>query len=440
VLESSESKLVRAIGRWSLLALMLNSIVGSGIFGLPAAIAAKTGRQSPLVFLIAALGMGVIYACISEVGSRFRTTGGPYIYARVAFGRFIGIQVGWLNWLSRLASSAANVSLFGAYISALWPVLNQPAIRTLVLTGLVGLLAVANLRGVKIGVGVSNLLTAGKIGTLVSLVIVGLAYLLAHGRVAQPVHESYPLGTWLNSVLLVVFAYGGFENGLTPAGETSNPERDTPFAMLAALALCVPLYSAIQFVVVNVLANPSASERPLATVAHVVGGEVFSTAVAAGALLAVIGYLSAAMIACPRITLAFAEQQDFPRWFAAIHSRYKTPYVSILVYAALIWILGLSGSFIVNARLSAVPRLIIYALSCASLPVLRRKLPKAGKFRLPLGVVFPILGVIFCIAVLSRATKPEFLIAAIVIALAALNWVAVRLAKGEQFAKRSGST
>src|SRR5262249_21624461 len=113
---------------------------------------------------------------------------------------------------------------------------------------------------------------------------------------------------------------------------------------------------------------------------------------------------------------------------------------SILVYAALIWILGLSGSFVWNARLSAVPRLVIYALTCASLPVLRRKLPEASKFRLPLGVVFPILGVIFCIAVLSRATKPEFLIAAIVIALAALNWAAVRLAQGEQFAKRGPST
>ena len=419
---------------------MLNSIVGSGIFGLPSAIAARTGRQSPLVFLIAALGMGLIYACISEVGSRFRTTGGPYLYARAAFGSFVGLQVGWLNWLSRLASSAANVALFGSYVSSLSPVLGRPGMRVVVLTCLVGLLALANVRGVKIGVRVSNFLTAGKIGALAIFVIVGLGFLLTHGRVAQPFHESYSPGVWLNSVLLVVFAYGGFENALTPAGETTNPERDTPFAMLAALALCVPLYSSIQFIVVGVLANPGRSERPLAAVAQAIGGEAFSAAIAAGALLAVIGYLSAAMIACPRITLAFAEQQDFPRWFAAIHPRYKTPYVSILVYAALIWVLGLGGSFVWNARLSAVPRLIMYAVTCASLPVLRRKLPDASRFRLPLGVVFATLGVIFCVAVLTRATKPELLIAAAVIALAALNWAAVRPHRGEQFAKRGPST
>ena len=148
--------------------------------------------------------------------------------------------------------------------------------------------------------------------------------------------------------------------------------------------------------------------------------------IACGVLLSVVGYLAAGMIASPRILFAFAEQNDFPRWFAAVHSRYKTPHVSILVYAALVWALAMLGTFSWNARLSAVSRLITYTLTCAALPTLRWKNPGQAKFRLPWGPIFALIGIVFCVIVLSRADRAEVLVLGVTLIIALLNWIPVR--------------
>ena len=153
--QSETTNLVRAMGRWSLAALMINIMVGSGIFGLPSKVASLTGRQSPLAFVIAAGGIAVIAACFAEVASRFRESGGPYLYTRVVFGRLVGLQTGWLNWLSRLASSAANANLFPDYLAELWPRLREPFPRAIAVTLLLAVLTAVNVRGVKMGTGVS---------------------------------------------------------------------------------------------------------------------------------------------------------------------------------------------------------------------------------------------------------------------------------------------
>lgn len=428
--KSADATLVRAIGRWSLIALVVNSIIGSGIFGLPAAVAAKTGRLSPWSFALAACGMWVIYVCFAEVASRFRGTGGPYLYARTAFGSFVGLQVGWLNWLSRLASSAANVSLFAVYAASFWPRLGQPGWRMATVTVLIATLAVVNVGGVRLGAGVSNLLTASKLITLGVFITMGCAYLLTRGSPLPPAHEAYDANSWFSSLLLVVFAYGGFENALIPAGETKEPDRNAPVALFSALAVCTPLYVLIQLVVVQTVANPGMTERPLAVAARAFGGPGLATFIAAGAILSVLGYLAAAMIAVPRVTLAFAEQGEFPAIFARLHSRFKTPYVSIALYAALVWGLALAGSFSWNAKLSAVPRLVIYAISCASLPVLRRHAELKAAFRAPLGRALAALGICFCVALLLRASAAEVVIAGVVAVGAGLNWAALRFGMG----------
>ena len=133
--------LVRAIGRWSLAALVVNCVIGSGIFGLPSVLAALLGRASVLAVILAALAMGIIMACFAEVSSRFAQTGGPYLYAREAFGRFMGIQVGWLVWFVRLTACAANANLFVTYIGEFWPGATQPIPKLAILTALVGILA-----------------------------------------------------------------------------------------------------------------------------------------------------------------------------------------------------------------------------------------------------------------------------------------------------------
>ncbi len=215
-------ELVRAIGRWSLAALMVNIVIAGGIFGLPSAVAGILGGQSPIAYLIAAAGIGIIAACVAEVASRFQQAGGPYLYAKTAFGRFLGLQTGWFLLLTRISAAAAVANVFIDYLSGFWPQARGPATRLVILTILIGGLAAANVRGVRMGTRVSDFFTIAKLLPLVIFVVGGLLFIYVHGSPVPPVAESHPAGAWMNAVLLLIFVYGGFEAALIPAGEVKN--------------------------------------------------------------------------------------------------------------------------------------------------------------------------------------------------------------------------
>jgi basic amino acid/polyamine antiporter, APA family len=421
-----KSDLVRAIGRWSLAALMVNIIIGSGIFALPSTVAGILGGQSPIAYLIAAAGIGVIAACVAEVASRFQQAGGPYLYAKTAFGRFLGLQTGWFLWLTRISAGAAIANVFIDYLSAFWPQAKGPGPRFVILTILIGGLAAANIRGVKMGMRVSNFFTIAKLLPLVILVVGGLLFIYIHGSPVPPVAESHQAGAWIDAVLLLIFAYMGFEAALIPAGEVKNPARDAPVALMAALVIVTTVYCLVQVVVVHMLANSAQTGRPLSAAARVFGGSSMATIILVGALLSTFGGLAASMIATPRITFAFAEQGDFPRWFAAIHPRYQTPYISIVAFAVLLWALALMGTFRWNAALAASSRLFIYGMTCAALPMLRRKFPGKEGFHLPGGLAFTALGIAFVLVLVSRMGLAELAALAITAVISFLNWLAIR--------------
>src|SRR5579864_4876932 len=176
--------LVRAIGRWGLAALVINSIIGSGIFGLPAIVAADLGRQSPFAYLVAAGGVGIIMGCFAEVASQFRQAGGPYLYTRVAFGRLLALEVAWLHWLSRLTAAAAAINLFATYLAYFWPAAQRPLERALLAAAILLALTGVNLLGVKIGVYLSSVFTLAKIAPLLIFAAAGLLYGFAHPGVS----------------------------------------------------------------------------------------------------------------------------------------------------------------------------------------------------------------------------------------------------------------
>ena len=421
-------ELIRAIGRWSLVALVVNSIIGSGVFGLPSTVAGIIGNYSPYAVLAAGAGMSVIIGCFAEVASRFQQAGGPYLYARVAFGRLMGIQTAWMLWLGQVAAPAANANLFVIYLGEFFPHAKDPVPRALILTALVGLLTLINIRGVRAGARVSNVFTAAKLVPLFAVIVLGLFVLHQHHwAIATPPIASPGTSQWLKAMLLLVFAYGGFETALAPMSEAKNPRRDAPFALFTALLLCTVLYALIQWVVVGVLPNAALSQRPLADVARIAVGPVGAALVAIGALISFYGYLSAKILAMPRVPFALAEQGDFPKAFAAVHRRFHTPYVSILVFAAMIWGLALVGDFKWNVTLSAVARLLYYAVGCAALPILRRKQPEGASamFHLPAGNFFAALGVILCVILVTRVDFGQSLILVATIVLAFVNWAVV---------------
>src|SRR5437762_3818145 len=220
-------------------ALVINSIIGSGIFGLPSDLARLLGSASLYAVLLAGGAMGVIMACFAEVASRFTQTGGPYLYSRVAFGRLLGIEMGWMLWLVRLTAPAANANLFVSYLAEFWPSAKDPLPRAAVLTLLLGILAIINYRGVKAGTQVSNAFTVAKLLPLLIVIAAGLLYAVAGHHPTFTSKAPSETKAWLQAILLFVFAYGGFEGALIVMAEARNPRRDAPRALFTALITCI---------------------------------------------------------------------------------------------------------------------------------------------------------------------------------------------------------
>jgi basic amino acid/polyamine antiporter, APA family len=423
--KSSQPELVRAIGRWSMVALAINSIVGSGIFGLPAPVAGFVGRASPFAVLLAGAGMGVIIACYAEVASQFTATGGTYLYLRRAFGRLVGVEVAWLSLLSRITAIAAGVNLFVTYLGEFWPQATQPLPRLAIISAFIGGLAAVNYRGVGAGTLVSNVTVVAKLAALALVCAAGIAWLGAHAAVPPPAVNPSGDG-WLKAMLLLLFAYGGYEAALNPMGEARNPRGDVAFALFAALAIVTVLYSLLQWVVVGVLAEPAHSQRPLADVMRVIWGEPGAALISIGALISVYGYLSANMLTTPRGIFAPAQNGDFPALLAAIHPRWRTPYVSIVLFAVLLWGFSQFASFSWNVTLSAVTRVVYYAGICAAVPVLRRRQGEAAAFRLPGGLTLPLIGMVICVVLATRVDFGKSVILLATIAAGLINWALVR--------------
>jgi APA family basic amino acid/polyamine antiporter len=423
---SSTPGLVRAIGRWSVAALTVNCIIGSGVFGLPSVLAGLLGRSSILAVVASAAAMAVILACFSEVSSRFAQTGGPYLYAQEAFGRFMGIQVAWLVWIVRLTSCAANANLFITYSAEFWPPATTTAMKIVILTLLIGILAAINFLGVRVGTGVSTFFTVAKLGSLGLVAGVGMFYLLHNNPEILPPTISSSTNSWAQAIVLLIFAYGGFEAALISAGESKDPRRDMPFGLFAALITCTVIYGVIQWVVVGILPDPAHSQRPLADVARIVMGHAGAAVISMGALFSIYGYLSGNILATPRITFALAERGDFPSVFALVHKRFRTPYFSIIVFAVLVWLLARFGTFAGNATLSAGSRLFYYGVVCATLPALRAKERSPALVRIPGGKVIAILGVLICAGLLTQIEYNKSVVLVAAVAVAFLNWLAVR--------------
>jgi amino acid transporter len=368
-----------------------------------------------------------------EVASRFTREGGTYLYALVAFGRFAGIEMAWLTYLVRLTAAATNANLFVIYLAEFWPAATGPVAAPLLLALVLLPLAIANYRGVRGGVSTSSAFAVAKLLPLLFFVAAGL-FAIAVGRIGGPGPSvAASSGTWLEAILLLVFAYGGFEAALLPLGEARDPRRDAPIALFAALGICALLYGLVQVVVIAALTDPGASPRPLAAAAAVFLGPIGAALMAAGALVSVYGYLTAAMLNVPRLIYAMAAEGDLPRKLGAVHPRFRTPHVSVLLFATTVWIFAAAGSFFENLSLSAVSRLLTYGAVCVALVVLRRKERarhaevEPAWFRVPAGHLVAAVGLGFSAVLALRMNQRELMVLAGTLAAGSLHWIWMRL-------------
>lgn len=273
--------LVRALGRWDLTAAIVNGVIGSAVFSLPAALAGLAGGASPLAVLAAGLGIGAIVLCFAEVGSRFDQTGGPYLYTRSAFGAAVGFQVGWIQVWTRILSAGAVLNVLASSVGALVPAADDMAGRALTMICVVAWFTAVNLIGIRQAATTQNLFTLAKLAPLALLIVLGLvrfdATVLATQAVAAP--------RWTDAVLLLVFAYGGFESAVVAAGESRQPKRDMAFALLVGMGGVAAIYALVQLAVVGTLPHAADSSAPVAAALGVLLGPV---GLALGALAAIV--------------------------------------------------------------------------------------------------------------------------------------------------------
>lgn len=420
--------LVRALGRWSLAALVLNGIIGSGVFVLPGTVGGLLGWASLWAWLVAAALTAAMVFCFAEVASRFSESGGAYLFTREAFGPFAALQVGWLGYFVRAITAAVQANVFSTYLAEFFPWAGTRPGGLIVTSLFIGILAAINIRGVVSGARTSNGFAIVKLAPLIIFGILGLIWIASGKTVAPDPIAAAGLGGWMNALLLLMFAYGGFESSVIPLAEAKNPGRDMPFALLGTLALVTIFYMVAQLVVLATLPDPDAGNRALASSMRVMIGGGGAAFITIAALVSVYGWLASNMLTVPRLSMAMAERGDFPSLLARIHPTLRTPWVSILFFAVLSWVLANLSGLLQNLSLSAVSRLFVYGFVCASLPVFRRKDANGSsgvapaKFRAPMGLLLAAIGVGAAIALATRMNTREAVTMAVVVGLASLHW------------------
>lgn len=406
------------LGIWG---LAINGTIGAGIFSTPGNAAEVAGIYSPLLFLLCGLLLAPVVLSFAEVASSFRVTGGTVLYVQSAFGPLAGFQTGWAFYVARISASAANLSVIITTLAYFWPAADDPWPRRILLTLMCAMLTWVNIVGAKHAMRSLGLLTILKFVPLLAVALYGLTQFDSG---AFPFAETpTPSATTLGAgVMVVIYAYVGWESAVVLGGETRNPARDMPRALLWALGTATVLYIVIQTVSVAVLPGlAETEERPLVEVGVALFGPVGAAFLTFGVIVSIAGNVTSAAMSTPRITYAMARSQLLPSFFGATHAEYKTPWVSVLIYGAFTLVLAVSGTFLLLATISVLTRLLIYIAVIAALPRVRRQTAdNPDVFRLRGGMAIPAVGAIVCTALAFQVNMEALVSTA---ACLAVGWV-----------------
>lgn len=408
---TAPSGFLRAVGRWQILGLSINAVVGSGVYLLPATAFALLGPFSVWGVLAAGLTVSLLVLCYAKAASYFEQQGGSALYAREAFGLYAGFQVGWTTWLTRVATAASLANGLADAVARFWPPAGTGAGRIAIIAGSLLLLGVINILGVRQAAQLSLALVFGKLLPLLLFVCIGVFHVDWDLAFGGPAAGALDLRSTSEAALLLLFAYAGFENLSVAAGEYQNPRRNVPFALVAMIVLVTIMYAAVQLVAQGTLPALAASSTPLADAAAGFGGEALALLLTVGAALSILGTSNATLLLGPRFLHTLAVDGYGPRVLARVHPRLRTPDLAIAVQVAMALALALSGSFVQLALLSMVTRLLAYITTAASVLVLRRRRgDPAGTLQLPGGPLIPMAALVLSLALLLSA-RPAHLIA-----------------------------
>ncbi|AZU04535.1 amino acid permease-associated region [Glycocaulis alkaliphilus] len=414
-------KLQRQITARGIWLLAVNGMIGAGIFAVPGGAAALMGVWSPLVYVVCAVLLGLIVACYAELASRFTSTGGPVLYVRTAFGKFAGFETGLAVYATRITAFAANVNLMVASIAFFVPALESGPLRIVVIVAIIAVLAGINIAGARPAMRAMGVLTILKFLPLLAIALVGLFHInpdiFPENSIGFP--ES---AQWSAAVLLVIYAFVGWEAAVIPAGETREPGKAMPLGLFWALGVVALLYVVIQIVCVAVVPDLASSERALVDAGAILFGPAGALLLTLGVIVSVGGNITGTVVTTPRLTYALARENTLPAWFGKVDERTHVPANSIIFFAVLAAILAVVGDFFALAAMSAFVRVLIYVGCIAAMPRVRALPAETEKpMRLPLGWTIPVLAVLGSLVLLSQvpmrsmAITAAFLVAGAVI-------------------------
>ena len=423
---SPDAKLVRAIGTRELTLSIINVTIASSIFLMPATVAERLGAAAPIAYLVCAALMTLIALCFAAAGSRVSMTGGLYAYIDTAFGGFAGFLGGYLYSVTACLSVASVAAAFAGTAGVLWPAFANPPVRALLLALLFAVLAAVNVRGIKPGIRLVEVITAAKLIPLLFLVIAG-----AWSVNTDFLRMSMPTVSQVGQASIVLlFAFVGVEVALTPSGEIRDPSKTVPRSILTALAVATSVYLAVQTVAQGTLGPdlPLYKEAPLVETAARLFGTGARVLFLVGMAVSIFGYIAGDMLGTPRALFALARDGVLPTAFVRVHPRYRTPAIAIVAYAATVAALAISSSFERLVVMANVSALLLYLMCvAASYQLQRRDVRMAGTpFDLPGGMFVQLLAAAGIVWLLSQASYDEWRIEAYVLAVAVVYYALKR--------------
>ncbi len=419
----TDEGLKRVIGIPGFTLNIVNNTIGAGIFALPAIVALQLGAFGIFSYIFCGIMLGTIMLCYAEIGSRITSAGGSYAYVEAAFGDFAGFIVNWLfvfGWC--IFSDAALMNLIADSLAVIFPALANPWLRALLFFILTGFLVLINVRGAKQGVAFVKLIAIIKLLPLIGIIIFGFGKI----DTANLHWEHLPsLNTFGNTALVLFFAFAGFETALGVSGELKNPKRTVPMGLLLAGLMVLILYLLLQAVSQGILGTQMElfKDAPLAAIAEKIVGPVGATILLIAASISCFGAVGGDVMNTPRALFAGANDGLFPKFLGKVHPKFATPYWAITVFAALIFILSISGGFKQLAVLASAALLLVYLSVILSTIKLRgNKQEESEKtFKVPGGLIIPLIGIAAIVWLLSSLSKWEILSTIIFIASCLYN-------------------
>jgi len=414
---NTDEGLKRVVGISGLSLSIVNFTIGAGIFVLPAIVSINMGAFGILAYVFCGILMACVMLCYAEIGSRVTSSGGTYAYVEAAFGSFAGYIINWLYFFAySILGSAALMNIVADSLAVLFPIFSNFVARATLFFLLISFMMLMNVRGAKQGIGFVKFITIIKLLPLFAIIIFGLSYVKSNNFQWQHLPA---LKTFGDTTLILFFAFIGFDGALGVSGEIKNPKRTVPYSILIGGLLVLTMYILLQTVVQGALGTQIAGvkDAPLAAVAEKIIGPVGVTILLISAAISCFGNVSADILATPRSLFAGANDGLFPKVLGKVHPKFATPFIAVIVYGTLIFIFSISGGFKQLAILSSASVLIIYLAVILSTIKLRREKQKVSEktFRVPGGLMIPLIGVAAIIWLLSSLSKIEILAAAIFI-------------------------